>query len=171
MSVELCCMCKKNQGFELECGDNLCGSCAKKYILSGIASMRWNKEALVCCVCNKGIIPDYILNECGLGNGMKKKLEEMQMKFMIDNDPSIISCPKCKEVYSIENINVLNNINESDEMGPNGKLLSDEHKIHKAKYRFKCRNNECKIIFCSGCYSIPYHIGYGCDEFKQKNNT
>ncbi len=106
MAVTLCCLCKKNKGFELECGDNICDLCVKKYILSGIANMKWKKEALVCPECNKGILSDWIVKQCGLGVEMEKKLEQMRKQFKIDNDKTIISCPKCKETYLRESIDL-----------------------------------------------------------------
>ena len=129
--------------------------------------MKWKKQALSCpnpSGCKDGVIPLWVLKECGLGIGMQKKLEEMQNKYMIDSDPSITSCPKCKEVYSTAQGD-MGSIS-STEKGPDGKPLSYAHKQHKAKYRFRCSKEACKTIFCSGCQVTPYHIGYTCSEFK-----
>ena len=130
MKKELCVLCRNQQGFELtSCGHRVCGPCIKKYILNGIATMKWKKEALSCpnpsgCHQN-GTIPTWMLKECGLGQGMQIKLEEMQKKYMIDSDPTITSCPECKETYStdagdIESIS-------STEKGPVGKHSGFKH--------------------------------------------
>eukprot|EP01084_Bolivina_argentea_P011645 21770_1 len=167
MAAEKCVVCSKNQGFELSCGDNVCAPCGKKYILNGIATGKWKKGALVCpnpSGCS-GILPLWIVAECGLGAGMQAKLEEMQNKYMIDSDPSITSCPKCKETYSTE-VGDMNAVSVS-EKGPDGKLLSLAHRQHKAKFRFRCSGRGCRTIFCSGCYVTPYHTGYTCSEYKR----
>eukprot|EP01084_Bolivina_argentea_P004506 8581_1 len=168
MAQEMCVICKKNQGFQLPCSHNLCGPCAKKFILNGIATMKWKKEALSCpngSGCNNGgVIPPWILKECGLGAGMQKKCEEMQNEYMINSDPTITSCPKCQETYSTETGDI-KSVN-AKEKGPNGQILSYLHKQHKAKYRFRCSRGGCKTIFCSGCRFVPYHIGYTCEEHK-----
>jgi hypothetical protein len=48
------------------------------------------------------------------------------------------------------------------EQGPDGKPLSREAAIHKAHNRFNCR--ECNTVFCANCKTIPYHLGFTCEE-------
>ena len=66
MQQELCVKCKKQQGFELPCGCNVCGACARQYILLGITSKRWAKETLQCLGCKDGVIPLWVVKECGV---------------------------------------------------------------------------------------------------------
>ena len=172
MRAEECVLCpgpKKSQGMGLPCGHNVCGPCAKKYILNGIARSTWKKKPLSCpnpggCKENMNL-PLWIVKECGLGQGMIKRLEQMQNQYMIASDPTITSCPKCGETYSTEQGDV-GSVNQM-ERGPDGKLLSYAHKQHKAKYRFRCSKGGCKTVFCSGCQEVPYHIGYTCEEYKR----
>eukprot|EP00485_Elphidium_margaritaceum_P006820 CAMPEP_0202698210 /NCGR_PEP_ID=MMETSP1385-20130828/11478_1 /ASSEMBLY_ACC=CAM_ASM_000861 /TAXON_ID=933848 /ORGANISM="Elphidium margaritaceum" /LENGTH=810 /DNA_ID=CAMNT_0049354861 /DNA_START=95 /DNA_END=2527 /DNA_ORIENTATION=+ len=168
MNQSLCVVCKKQQGFELPCGHPVCGPCAKKYVLNGIATMKWKKQALSCpnpggCKAD-GVIPVWVLKECGLGVGMQKKLEEMQNVYIQQSDPSITQCPKCQEMYSSESGD-LSSVN-ANEKGPDGKPLSQLHVDHKRKYRFRCPKPGCKTVFCSGCSTAPYHLAYTCQEFK-----
>eukprot|EP01084_Bolivina_argentea_P313778 543432_1 len=48
MSYELCVVCNKSEGFKLSCSHNVCSKCLKKYILNGIATIKWKNESLAC---------------------------------------------------------------------------------------------------------------------------
>ena len=40
-----------------------------------------------------------------------------------------------------------------------------ETHLHREEYRIRCRN--CQTEFCFGCNSIPYHLGYTCQQFEK----
>jgi len=166
MQQELCTKCKKQQGFELPCGHNLCASCARQYILMGIKSKRWSKEPLKCPSCDDGVIPLWVVKDSGLDPKYRDQLEKMQNQFMIASDPTITSCPVCHETYSTEQGDLSTEQINKTEKGLDGKLLSMQHKRHKAQFRFRCSRGGCKTVFCSGCGATPYHVGYTCSEYK-----
>jgi len=166
LAQDMCVKCKKQQGFELPCGDNLCGPCARQYILLGITSKRWKKEPLKCPQCDDGLIPLWVVRDCGLEQKQQDELEKMQNAFMIASDPTITSCPKCHETYSTEQGDLGTELIHKTEKGLDGKLLSMAHKEHKAKFRFRCSRGGCKTVFCSGCGTTPYHAGYSCSEWN-----
>merc|ERR1719204_180250 len=169
MQAELCVQCKEAQGYEMSCQHKMCGKCAKLYLLRGIATARWKKEPLRCPVadCADGVIPLWLVRESGLSADMRAKLEDMQNAQMIAADPTMTSCPKCKETYSTEAGDISAEVSNKVEKGLDGQLLSYAHKQHKARYRFRCPKSSCKAVFCSGCGVEPYHIGYTCAEYKK----
>ena len=51
------------------------------------------------------------------------------------------------------------------ELGLNGKAVSSWAQVHFLRYRFRCREANCGINFCSECKVVPYHLGYTCEEY------
>eukprot|EP01083_Nonionella_stella_P080121 219972_1 len=171
LAEERCILCDKNQGIPLNCGHHLCTRCGKKYIFNGITTLKWKSKPLICPAPDgcEGNIPLSFIKECRLGSTIESKLDTMQNHFtinsLINNDPTITSCPKCAQTYSTE-IGDIYTVN-TNEKGPDGQLLSYAHRQHKARYRFRCSGNGCRTIFCSGCNAVPYHTGYTCAQYKQ----
>ncbi len=62
-------------------------------------------------------------------------------------------------------VTVCRDQDEKMEMAPDGKPLSVEAKLHKAKHRFRCQ--KCATVFCSKCNAVPYHLGFTCEAFKE----
>jgi E3 ubiquitin-protein ligase MYCBP2 len=83
--------------------------------------------------------------------------ETLEQRFLFGVIGSVIDCPQCKEKILFEKGGVDYNIkNDKNEK------LSKETAEHYAYNR--CRCPSCKIDFCVGCKSNPYHIGKTCEN-------
>ena len=40
--------------------------------------------------------------------------------------------------------------------------LSTQARRHRDKHRFRC--NKCETVFCVGCRTVPYHLGWTCKQ-------
>ena len=142
--TSLCTICNLKDGEELQCQHMVCIDCCKKYLLKGVATNKWKKQALYCPVKEcKIILNNRIISKCEISTNMKNRIESMQNEYIKSTDPTIISCPKCMRTYSTEYGDI--KCENKNEKGINGEILSLIHKQHKTKYRFRCSN--VKIIY------------------------
>lgn len=110
-----------------------------------------------------------------LSPGDFEKYEASTMtELLSSNRDKFVECPKCQNI--LERIVHLVN-NGANGLGVNAKSpprdpvptnspvpLTPETIDHHSNYRFRCRN--CETEFCSECSTIPYHLGFTCQTFK-----
>ncbi len=138
-------MCKDLNITYLDCLHRICQPCFEAYARKDFQGMK-------CLECStmidegtkKGILGDRLY-------------EELEKQFLWDKIGPVIDCPQCKEKILFEKGNTDYNIrNDKNEK------LSPSAAEHYAGNR--CRCPSCKIDFCTGCKSVPYHVGKTCEE-------
>ena len=113
-----------------------------------------------CIICNQGIT-EKLLREC-LGEEHKNMLESLSVYMMnqIGQYGIKITCKKCHNAFLFEPGK------ESDApKSNNGIILKKTHTRHYANFRFRCM--KCREEQCRSCHSMPYHLGYTCEEFEK----
>ena len=95
----ICSQCKAPSAHRMTCQHNMCASCAKMYLLHGIATRRWTNDPLRCPAadCVDGVLPLQLVEKSELCDGMRVKLEDMQIRRMIAENSATTSCRKCNE--------------------------------------------------------------------------
>jgi hypothetical protein len=108
-----------------------------------------------CIICKENI-SEYLKREI-LGPDLYAKIEAKYMDVFLQNT---IKCVSCKENIQFEKGNV--DYKTRDEKN---QPISKEACEHYANHRCRCPN--CKVDFCVGCNSTPYHIGKTCEQHLQ----
>jgi len=169
-----CNVCKELKGPEHvllndACGHRVCPDCLRQFLRRLLRSKGDNiKPADMHCIASTTCqerIPDW-MSKVVLSKEKYDMLVNASFKgYMAGNADSYVSCPneKCGLVFEA----VSGNIDDikGEKRGPDGKMLSEEAKLHRAKCRFRCP--KCTIVFCSECNADPYHDGFTCEQFVE----
>jgi hypothetical protein len=152
-----------NSMYYLEaCTHMFCIDCLKAFVSTKLDQKKPNE--ITCFTCYKPFLPaDFreLLSEKELDIYLNLCNEEL-----FESSSIFMKCPKCTYVIEkMSNINSPDNEKLDRIVGITGKPISETALQHRNMFRFRCRN--CETEFCSECKLVPYHLGFGCDEFRE----
>lgn len=165
-----CCRCQKRaapyskqRGAVAEvCYDEYCPECMSATVSDAIRADAV-MGGIKCPVCRKTIADSHVKSL--VTNQLVSELETAQVNgFLREAGMKEISCPKCKEKYTVDDkefhLGVDQAITEKDN---DGITLSPVAYKHFRRYNYK---SNCGTVFCSLCNTTPYHKGFTCEDYQ-----
>mmetsp|Transcript_12763 Transcript_12763/g.50966 ORF Transcript_12763/g.50966 Transcript_12763/m.50966 type:complete len:819 (+) Transcript_12763:60-2516(+) len=149
-----------------QCGHRYCAMCMAATTCAAIRTSR-DTEALCPFDGCTNSVPQFVLK-------MLLSAEEFEefinrgLELVIDSCDALFRCPNTSCNVVIERIHdaehALRQSSATSVVGVDGRELSEEAKLHREEFRFRCRS--CATEFCSDCGAVPYHLGFTCAAYQ-----
>jgi len=147
---------------QVNCEHRICSSCLSLHVQTCISSEDYDCH-IVCPVKHCGISLEQRHIKAVLSEDNFDQYLHKNIMATVEAEDSLIKCPSCSVVVEkLEGNSSGQNL--AEQVGMTGKRLSGQAVKHCQDHRFRCR--QCSTIFCASCSSVPYHIGFTCEEYK-----